>query len=176
MKFEVSERIVTDRSESEVLDHALIQFKKVADSAKLNKDGELVVKSIEATFGSINRSDTTVVEVRKAEDGVLIVADVHYRPSFAFWILLILLAFTWVGWVFPIIFYLAHKSSVRKAVESCLQRVNNECSRSIRSFATPVEAKPSAMDELAKLADLKERGFITDEEFASKKVQFLRAR
>lgn len=176
MKFEVSERITTDRSESEVLDHALIQFKKVATSAKMNKDGDLVVKGIEATFGSINRSDTTVVEVREAEDGVLIVADVHYRPSFGFWILLILLAFTWVGWIFPIIFYLTQKSSVRKAVESCLQRVNNEASRSIRSFAGPVEAKPSAMDELAKMADLKERGFITDEEFASKKLQLLRAR
>jgi hypothetical protein len=32
------------------------------------------------------------------------------------------------------------------------------------------------MDELAKLAGLKERGFITDEEFASKKLQLLRTR
>lgn len=176
MKFEVSERIVTDRSESEVLDHALIQLKKVSREAKINKSGDLVAKGIEATFGSINRSDTTTVEVRKAEDGVLIVADVHYRPSFMFWVLLIALAFTWIGWIFPIIFYLTQKNAVRKAVESCLQRVSNECSRSMRAFAAPVEAKPSAMDELAKLAELKDRGFVTDEEFASKKLQLLRAR
>jgi len=175
MRFEVSQRIVTDRSESEVLDHALLQFKKVSSGAKLNKDDEIVAKSIEATFGSINRADTTIVSVRRTDDGVLLVADVHYRPSLAFWILLILLAFTWIGWIFPIIFYLTQKSSVRKAVESCLHRVNNECSRAVRIAAT-AEQKLSAMDELSKLADLKERGFVTDEEFASKKMQLLRAR
>ncbi len=176
MKFEVSQRIVTDRSEAEVLDHAVIQFRKVADSAKLNKDGNLVVKSIEATFGAINRKDTTVVEVRKSDDGVLIVADVHYRPSFSFWILLVLLAFTWIGWILPIIFYLVHKSTVRKAVESCLHRVDNECSRSVRNPGPAIEAKPSAVDELVKLAELKDRGFVTDEEFTYKKLQLLRSR
>lgn len=176
MNFEVSERVVTDKSESEVLDHAFIQFKKVSDSAKM-KDGEIVAKSIEATFGSINRWDTTVISARRIDDGILIVADVHYRPSFAFWILLLLLAFTWIGWILPILFYLSHKSTVRKAVESCLQRVNNECSRTVRtSHTAPVEVQPSAMDELAKLAELKERGFVTDEEFAAKKLQLLRAR
>lgn len=176
MNFEVSERIATDKSESEILDHAFIQFKKVSDSAKMKGD-EIVAKSIEATFGSINRADTTVISARRIDDGILIVADVHYRPSFAFWILLILLAFTWIGWILPIVFYLAHKSTVRKAVESCLQRVNNECSRSQRqTFAAPAETQPSAMDELAKLAELKERGFVTDEEFAAKKLQLLRAR
>lgn len=174
MKFEVSERINTDRSEAEVLDHALLQFKKVSSSAKFNKDGELVAKSIEATFGSANRADTTVVSVRKVEDGLLLVADVHYRPSVMFWVFLIALAFTWIGWILPIIFYLTQKSSVRKAIESCLQRVNNECSRSNRATVVG-EAKPSAMDELSKLADLKERGFISDEEFAAKKIQLLRA-
>ena len=176
MNFEVSERIITNKSEVEILDHAFIQFKKVSDSAKMRGD-EIVAKSIEATFGSINRADTTVVSARRIDDGILIVADVHYRPSFAFWIILIALAFTYIGWILPIIFYLSHKSTVRKAVESCLQRVSNECSRSAHAaFVAPVEAQPSAMDELAKLAELKERGFVTDEEFAAKKVQLLRAR
>jgi hypothetical protein len=176
MQFEISERIVTDRSATYVLDHALIQFKKVADSAKICKDGQLVVKSIEATFGSINRADKTIVSAREVDDGVLVVADVRYRPSVAFWILLIVLAFTWIGWILPIIFYLSHKNTVRKAIESCLQRVNNECARAVRPIAAPAEAKASAMDELGKLAELKERGFVTDEEFAAKKLQLLRTR
>lgn len=174
MQFEVSERINTDRSETEVMDHALIQFKKVSGNTKLNADGEIVAKAIEATFGSANRADTTVVSVRKVEDGLLMVADVHYRPSIWFWFWLIVLAFTYIGWILPIVFYLTQKSAVRKAIESCLQRVSNECSRSNRA---PIfgEPKPSAMDELSKLADLKERGFITEEEFAAKKIQLLRA-
>jgi hypothetical protein len=93
MKFEVSERIQTSASKEEILRGLEEQFKKVSNSVQ--RSGEtLTVKSIEASFGSINRSDTTTVELRDTDDGYLLLANVHYRPSVAFWILLVILIFT----------------------------------------------------------------------------------
>jgi hypothetical protein len=93
MRFEVSERIRTTRSQEELLAVLEDQFKKVSDS--VHRAGKTIeAKSIEASFGSINRSDTTIISLRKVDDGWLVVAEVHYRPSVAFWIILIITLFT----------------------------------------------------------------------------------
>ena len=112
MKFEVSERFKTSKSEEQALELLEEQFKKV--SKKVSRKGnEIIVESIEATFGSINRKDITVVKLSKKESGYLCVADVTYNPSVAFWVLCILLLFTWVAWLIPIGMYLYHKKIVR---------------------------------------------------------------
>ena len=69
MKFEVSERIRTSKSQDEVLNSLESQFKKVARGTS-RKGQVLAAVSIEASFGSINRKDTTVVEVERAEFAV----------------------------------------------------------------------------------------------------------
>ena len=80
MKFEVSERIQTSASKEEILAGLEEQFKKVSQSVQ--RSGEsLMAKSIEASFGSVNRSDTTTVELRDTDDGYLLLANVHY-PAF----------------------------------------------------------------------------------------------
>jgi hypothetical protein len=175
MQFEVAERIDTDRGIIEVIGLALDQFKKVSESVKVTDDYSFVAKSIEATFGSINRSDKTQVSVKKLDGGWLLTAEVAYGPSFMFWVFALLALFTYVGWIIPVIFYLVQRTTVKNAVASCLKRVADELRRPAYAGGLQgTSSAPSAIDELEKLAGLKERGFITDEEFAAKKVQLLR--
>jgi hypothetical protein len=169
MKFEVSERIRTSKSQDELLTALETQFRKVAE--KTQRSGQIIeAKSIEASFGSITRNDTTVVSMTKADDGWLVVADVHYRPSVAFWIILIITLFTWVFWLLPIAFYLLQKNTVRTAITECLQRVRNEFDQAIQGVSKP---GTSNLDDLEKLGALREKGLISDSEFEAKKKQIL---
>lgn len=169
MRFEISERIRTSRSQEELLTVLEDQFKKVSEGVQ--RAGQTIeAKSIEASFGSINRSDTTTISLRKADDGWLVVAEVHYRPSVAFWIILIITLFTWVFWLLPIAFYLLQKNTVRTAITECLQRVRNEFDQSSGGSS---QMTSSSIGDLEKLGALKERGLITDGEFEAKKKQLL---
>lgn len=169
MKFEVSERIRTRRSLEELLTVLEAQFKKVASGVQ--RAGQTIeVKSIEASFGSINRTDTTTISLRKADDGWLVVADVDYQPSVAFWIILIITFFTWIFWLLPIAFYLLQKNTVRTAISECLQRVRNEFDQSSEGVN---QIERSSIDDIEKLGALKERGLITESEFEAKKKQLL---
>ena len=173
MKFEVSERIQTSASKEEILAGLEEQFKKVSQSVQ--RSGEsLMAKSIEASFGSVNRSDTTTVELRDTDDGYLLLANVHYRPSVAFWIILIITLFTYVFWLIPIIFYLVQKKTVQTGIQEVFTRVKNEFMSS--SGAQPKKQQSqgqSDLDQLEKLASLKEKGAITEEEFQAKKKELL---
>lgn len=169
MRFEVSERIRTSRSQEELLNALEKQFKKVAESAQ--RTGQTIeAKSIEASFGSINREDTTVVSMTKVDDGWLVVADVNYRPSIAFWVILIIGLFTWVLWLLPVAVYMIQKNSVRTAITECLQRLKNEFDQAAQVPALPAT---SNLDDLEKLGALKEKGLISDSEFDAKKKQIL---
>lgn len=169
MKFEVSERIRTSKSQEELLAALETQFRKVAESTQ--RSGLTIeAKLIEASFGSINRKDTTFISMAKADDGWLVVAEVDYRPSIAFWIILIVTLFTWVFWLIPIAFYLLQKNSVKTSITECLQRVKNEFNQ-----AAPEISKPaiSNLEDLDKLGTLREKGIISDSEFEAKKKQIL---
>lgn len=170
MRFEISKRVDTDRSIDDVIASAKQSFEKIAKSVDDDQSG-FVAKGVEATFGSINRTDRTIVRCAPAEGGAMIVADVHYKPSFAFWVILLLTLFSYVGWIIPIGFYLYQKSTVRSAVESALQKVHDELRRTTSQIAGP--SLSSTADELAKLADLRERGLLTDQEFAAQKAKLL---
>lgn len=171
MQFEVSERIDTSVPRKDVMNLALEQFRKISESAKIDDD-RIVAKGVEATFGSINRADKTYIDCKQLPSGWLLTAEVAYRPSVMFWVFFLLSLFTYVGWLIPVVFYLIQRNTVKSAVASALTRVSNEL-REAPSHA-PQSRAPSSIDELAKLADLKDRGFLTDEEFANKKLQLLR--
>ena len=168
MRFEISDRITTRRSQTEVLGKLEEQFRKVSSDVKRTGD-VLQVKSIEATFGSINRTDATAVTLRKTEDGYLCVADVNYRPSGAFWIILIITLFTWVFWLLPIAFYLYQQKTVKTAIEGCFKRIKDE----VQSGPITNQAGPSSVDDLEKLASLREKGILTEQEFRTQKAKIL---
>ena len=151
MRYEVSERLITTATKETLLTGLEVQFKKVAASVKRQGD-EIVVESIEASFGSINRSDTTTVSIKSADSGYLVVADVHYRPSIAFWIIFIIIGLTsGIGWVFQIFFYITQKKTVRTAIEETFQRVKNEYMTTSTS-AVSTNRSTGAAEELEKFA------------------------
>jgi hypothetical protein len=167
MKFEVSERIRSKKSKEEVLTFLEKQFRKIAQGVQ--RTGQTIeAKSLEASFGSINRSDTTSISISAANDGWLVVANVHYRPSVAFWVILILTLFTWIFWLIPIAFYLLHKNTVRTAIIECFQRTKNEFDQRLNEGSVN-----SPIGDLEKLGALKEKGIITDSEFETNKKQLL---
>ena len=169
MKFEVSERISTTARKEDLLLFLEDQFRKVSGNVR-RQDDSLFVKSIEATFGSINRSDDSVIELKRAEDGWLVIALVNYRPSVAFWIIVILLLFTWIMWLLPIVFYLLQKKTVQNSIQDVFLRVKNEFQGSLVSHDT---IESSNLEKIEKLAALKNKGIITEEEFSVKKKELL---
>jgi hypothetical protein len=169
MRFEVSERIRTQVSQEELLAVLEEQFRKVSESVK--RYGQtLEVKSIEATFGSINRSDTTTVSIKKIDHGWLLVADVNYRPSGAFWIILIITLFTYVLWLVPIAFYILHKNTVKTAIVECFQRIRNEFDKPASSGSNLTSV---SLEDLERLGALRDKGLLTETEFEAKKRNIL---
>lgn len=89
MHFEISERLATDASRDEILRFAESRFAKVAEQTGLNQN-QLIIGKIEATFGSINRTDHTIFSVEGATGNYLLTTDTDYKPSGWFWIFLVL--------------------------------------------------------------------------------------
>jgi len=172
VRFEISERIRTTRTADELLVSLEEQFGRIADSVQ-RSGAVLTAKAIEASFGSVNRNDDTTITVRPMDGGVLLVAEVNYRPSVMFWILLILLLFTTVLWLIPIAFYLHQKNTVRDAIAACFQRVRNEFDEATASASGKSSAGSHQLDQLSKLADLHQRGVLSDAEFAEQKRRLL---
>lgn len=169
MKFELSERVVSTFSHEELLVALEAQLRKISEGVV--RSGQVIeAKSIQATFGSINRNDITYFHVNKVHDGWLLIADVSYKPSIAFWIILLLTLFTWVFWLLPIAFYLLQKDGVKTAIENCFQRIKNEFDQ---SFPISGIEYVRVAEEIEKLGSLRERGLLTDDEFSLKKRQLL---
>lgn len=160
MKFEVSEQIRCVAEKKAVLDSLEIQLRKT--SRKVERIGEAIrVRGIEASFGSINRSDETVIKVQQKSNGFLCVAEVTYRPSVAFWVFFVLGIFTLLWWI-PIVFYIVQRKTVRSALLDVFLRVKNE-------FEIDITSRSSDLDRLEKLTLLKEKGVLSDAEFESQK-------
>lgn len=172
MHFEVSERLVTNESPESVMEFAHRQFSKISNKARL-ENGKLTARMVEASFGSINRSDVTHVQLQRTSGGYLIVSETDYRPSGWFWLFLIVLLFTYVGWLIPIAFYLYQRGTVKSAIESSIDRIVNEFS--VGPMAVTHSAAPaSKADELKKLAELRDGGVLSEEEFTAQKLKLLR--
>jgi len=126
MHFVISERIKTNKEKSLVFSTLKESLERI--SRKVEKQGDmLVVEDIASTFGSINRKVRAEVILQEKENGFLINADVEYKPSILFWILLAILLFTGViGIIIPIGAYLWHKSLVKTELEKCFLNIKNE--------------------------------------------------
>jgi Short C-terminal domain len=126
LRFEVSEQVRTRANKWTVINALEMQFRKV--SRKVDRRQEtLTVRAIEASFGSINRYDLSVVQLQQKEGGYLCIADVTYRPSAFFWLFFVIgLFFYFLLWWPPIIFYLTQRKTVRSAIADVFVRVRNE--------------------------------------------------
>lgn len=172
MKFEVSEKIISKANKTVILDSLEEQFRKISQSVV--KSGEhLEAISIEASFGSINRSDNSNIKINVIENGYLLIAEVNYRPSIIFWIFIIIGLFTYIFWLLPIAFYLLQKQTVRENIENIFRRIKNEYGEADKEKVNN-NVGNSDLEQLEKLANLKEKGIITEEEFQAKKKVILK--
>jgi hypothetical protein len=172
MHFEVSERLVTNEPPEAVMEFAQRIFSKISDKTRLER-GLLTVRMVEASFGSINRTDSTRVGLQRTGGGYLLVSETDYRPSGWFWLFLIVLLFTYIGWLIPIVFYLYQRNTVKGAIESAISRIVNEFS--LGPVAVGHHSAPtSSADEIRKLAELRDSGVLTADEFEAQKRKLLR--
>ena len=151
MHFEVSERLITNEPPEAVMEFAQRQFAKISSKTRLER-GQLTVRMVEASFGSINRSDVTRVTLQRVGGGHLLVSETDYQPSVWFWLFLIILLFTYIGWLIPNGFYLYQRSTVRSAIQSAISRVVNEFSVGAEQVGVPtadVALKPTFEDLFA---------------------------
>jgi hypothetical protein len=171
MQFQVTERITTNASITDVGSVMQSNFRRIATSA-VPINNILRVTSIQATFGSINRTDVTDIAIRPVENGYLLVADVKYRPSVAFWIILIITLFTWIFWLIPIIFYIVQKDTVKRAIEEGFRNVKNELGNNQVSTG-PNSQSSNAIADLEKLGSLLRQGLVSQQEFDEQKRKLL---
>ena len=169
MHFDVTERIQTKQSKADLFAALEMQFSRI--SSKISKnDDKLVVETINPTFGSINRADVTTISIEQREDGFFISAEVHYKTSFMFWIVFILLFFSTIGWLIPIAFFFYQKKTVKTAIEEVFKRIKNEFygqNTNISSRTTDRYA------ELERLAALRDKGILNSEEFEEQKKKIV---
>jgi hypothetical protein len=172
--FEVSQRLITNDTPDTVMDFAQRQFSKVSSKTRL-ENGQLKVRMVEASFGSINRSDVTCVQLQRINGGYLVVSETNYRPSGWFWLFLILLLFSYIGWLIPIAFYLYQRGTVKSAIQSAVDRIVNEFSVGPTAQGIQMSGPTSKADELKKLAELRDSGVLDEDEFTSQKLKLLRS-
>jgi hypothetical protein len=130
-KYQSTKKIKTTKEVSEVLEIIESAFRNVSDETKL--DGNTIkANSIDATFGSINRSDTTVISVVKKDDGYLLIADTNYKPSTMFWVFLALDVVGSaaggagiLGFIIQFYFYFSHKKRVVNEIDRTLNNIVN---------------------------------------------------
>lgn len=176
MRFEVSERIITTTPKSTIVSELEEQFKKVANEVK--SDGDVLnVKSVESNFGSINYTDVSVIKLKVVEKGYVVIADVNYQPSIWFWLFIaigvpstVLLTPMALLWIIPAVAYFLYKNIVKSSIENVFNRIKNEFSE---NSSLVQETVISGIEDLAKLAELKDKGVVTEEEFNIKKRQIL---
>lgn len=172
MKFQITDRINTNATASQLLDALEQQFKPKSES--VSRVGDLLrANGIEASFGSINRSDKTEITVRPADGGFLMSADVKYSPSVWFWVILVLTLFTYVFWLIPIAFYLMQKKTVKEGIEDCFRNTINQLSSAGTANANIAAApsQQSSIADLERLGGLLQQGLITQAEFDSHKAK-----
>jgi uncharacterized membrane protein YciS (DUF1049 family) len=168
VRFEVSGRVTTGASVDAVISFTKNQLSKI--SRHVERRGDILhATSIEASFGSINRSDDTNVSARPVEGGYIMVAETHYRPSFVFWLFFIAALFSYVGWIIPVIFYFYQRGTVKAALESLFKRVGDE----FVSPPEPAATQNGTIADLQALADLRAKGILNDEEFEREKLKVL---
>jgi hypothetical protein len=145
------------------------QFKKV--SVNVGRQGNsLVVKSIEASVGSVNRSDTTTVETRDVDDGFLLGAYVHYCPSVAFWIILSFPSL--LGLLDDPHRFLSYtEKTVQTGIQEVFTRIKNEFMSSEAGKARRQES--TDLDQLQKLAQHRDSSVFSEGGFQKKRQRFL---
>jgi hypothetical protein len=126
MKFVVSEQVRT-RTDIETIICALFeQLAMVSAKVRLTDEGNLTAKRISPSFASIVRFDQTNFIVESKEGGFLFIAEVSYRPSSTFWVILIMCIPTFIAWLVPIFLYNWQKEVVRLAIADVFEQVKNE--------------------------------------------------
>jgi adenine/guanine phosphoribosyltransferase-like PRPP-binding protein len=126
MRFEVSEQVRTRTDIATIICALFEQLAKVSARVRLTEEGNLTAKRIDPSLASIVRFDQTNFIVEPKEGGFLFVAEVSYRPSSTFWVILIMCIPTFIAWLVPIFLYNWQKDVVRLAIGDVFERVKNE--------------------------------------------------
>jgi hypothetical protein len=184
MKFQNSQKLVTKASQEQIFSILEEQFGKVSEHVE-KMPNVLVVKDVQATFGSINRNDITRVSIKPKDGRYTLVSETEYTPSRWFWIFFGLgLLFSLIGSIVPVVFYLWQKEIVKKTIDDVFRRVEDELDEQPANGGSEIgltgqissRTPTAANDELSqieRLGQLMRDGIITKEEFDAKKRQLL---
>lgn len=130
-KYQITKKIKTGKSISDITEIVGNAFRNISEETIVEGSGIKAV-SIDATFGSINRSDVTIISIVQKEDGYLLLADTNYKPSVMFWVFLAinggLMAAAGAGILGHLLvfyFYFTQKKRVINEVERALNNVMN---------------------------------------------------
>jgi hypothetical protein len=167
MKLGISDFVPTSLPKAELLDILRMQFQTVAPDVRTHKSF-IEVHRVEATLGSIIRRDKTAVWLQRRDNGWLIFAHVHYRPSVYFWTFVLAGLFSLFFWIVPVWIYYAQKKSVKLAVESCLKKVKSQLLQAAQPHHSPENL---ASSEQKLQGDQRVQGVISEDDVTTKMKQ-----
>ncbi|HRI01888.1 MAG TPA: SHOCT domain-containing protein [Saprospiraceae bacterium] len=171
MTYKFNKKITYSGDNENVLNFIIENSKSVSDSQRLS-EGMAAVVGYVPTFGSINRYDRTEFNISKSDNSIVLNASLKYVTTFWFWLFFIIGAFTYIGWIIPVIIYFYHRGLVTKQVEKIIQNTY-EHFNSTNPIVIKSEDNDQVESKLEKLFDLKNKGIITEEEFLTRKSKLL---
>ena len=172
MKFTTTQKLRTRASEEAVLSAITEAFRPISES--VNQGNHFVeATQIQATFGSINRKDTTRLTLKQKQDGWTITADTDFKPSTWFWILLVLTILTVWGVLIPVGIYWWQKTIVKGAIENALKQIADDLEDDPAAMQTARIGGGGATSEIEQLASLLQKGLISQAEFDAAKRKAL---
>ncbi len=176
INFKIADRIVTDCSKAEIIDELQRKLKQYSNKVTLYED-ILYAREIFQSFFSIKYSDV-IIEVTESLDGYFLNAKVKHRPYIFFWVwLLVVYIFFDIPtviclWIFLIALYFYQKHMTKENIKGIFSHVRNRLSL---NHKLPSSKQTTCNDfaGLEKLAELRDKGVVTQEEFEAKKKQIL---
>ncbi len=151
------------------IDEIIIELENKFEQVSLscsNNGNRIIIESIQASFGSINRNDTTSIVLEKSKHGFLAHAHLEYKPSFYFW-------FNCASPLFPLImyFYFSQKRIVQDEIKEVFEQVNNKVAT--QGISKTKKQIDHNFEYLEKLNSLRKEGILTEDEFQTKKKEVL---
>jgi hypothetical protein len=172
MKFTTTQKLKTGANEEAVLSAIAEAFRPISES--VNQGNHFVeATQIQATFGSINRKDTTRLTLKQKQDGWTVTADTDFKPSTWFWILLILTILTVWGVLISVGIYWWQKTIVKGAIENALKQIADDLEDTPAATQTARIGAGRATSEIEQLASLLQKGLISQAEFDAAKKKAL---
>ena len=176
MKYYMTERLLTNASQEDLLVRIETVFKELCEKTERH-DQAIEINTIKwkfLVFHPQTIKDTSIITAKPITGGFILQADVKHRPNVWTWFGLVFGLFTPFCFltILHLVTYIFNVMAIRPAIERAFKRISDECSTLVQS-ASSAAPQPNTVDQLERLAQLKDKGVLSATEFDEQKAKLL---